>query len=189
MTQLRDRLILLVTSLWLVAAPAIATPLTYSFETIPTNGIVAGAPGDVLGWGYQIENKDPVNWLVVTGLTAGSFLHGTPDASVFDFPILAPGLALSVPFDANAGTGLYKLTWDANAPLGFTNTGAFTIAAEWWSDDPFLGGAFIQTADIEVQSYSVAVSNTTSVPEPATVVLTGLGGLILRRSMHKSRRD
>src|SRR5207249_1049270 len=72
---------------------------SFTFDTLPSSGDVAGPAGSTVGWGYTITNSALNDWLVMTGLSAGSFLNGTPDSSFFDFPILAPQTTLSVPFD------------------------------------------------------------------------------------------
>jgi len=37
----------------------------------------------------------------------------------------------SVNFDLLVPTGLYELTWDNSAPLGFTNSGDLVSSAQW----------------------------------------------------------
>src|SRR5260370_41029390 len=100
---------------------------SYSFGTIPADGAVEGQPGSKVGCGYSIANNDPTHWLITTNLGASLFQNGTPDASLFDFTILAPSSSISVIFDAVSGTGLYGLTWDSTAPTGFVNSGTFDL--------------------------------------------------------------
>src|SRR3989442_10738931 len=103
---------------------------TFAFGSLPPSGDVSGPAGSTVGWGYVITDPSPDNWLVLTGLSAGSFLNGTPDSSLFDFPILAPQTTLSVPFDPVNGTGLFALTWDTAAPAGFVNSGNFILSGQ-----------------------------------------------------------
>ena len=116
---------------------------TYSFSLVPPSGNIAGPPGATVGWGYSLDNESTSDWLVTSDLQAGTFLDGSP-SSLFDFPDLGPGESVIVPFDPVAGTGLYELTWEGSAPIGFTNTGAFELDAQWWTGDPLDGGAFIE---------------------------------------------
>ena len=80
------------------------TAEVYTFSLLPDDGSIAGGPGQTVGWGYSIENQSTTHWLVTTGLAPGSFQFGTPEL-FFDFPILAPGSSVTVPFDA-ASVGL-----------------------------------------------------------------------------------
>jgi hypothetical protein len=163
---------------WLPTGSAFAD--SFTFKTIPAAGDVSGPAGSTVGWGYSIINNSLTNWLVTTGLNAPTFPNGTP-LSLFDFPILAPGAEVDVPFDAVNGLGLYQLIWDAAAPAGFTNTGSFDVTADWYSDDPFAGGSLLFSAGDQTAAFSAAVTpnNPAPVPEPSTIVLLVSGGLSL----------
>ncbi|SPQ02049.1 conserved exported hypothetical protein [Candidatus Sulfobium mesophilum] len=152
----------------------------WSFATIPESGNIAGPPGSTIGWGYTISNDDPDNWLVLIGLNADIFQQGAT-ALIFDFPIVAPGSLLSVPYDGF--NGLYQLTWDLSAPIGFVNSGTFTLSAEYWNGDPLTGGTFIESAQDRSSPYKATV-----IPEPSTFLLLGAGlaGMgLLRRKFKK----
>lgn len=138
---------------------------SFSFTALPAD--VAGPAGSTVGWGYTIANESTTSWLVLTALDAGVFDHGTP-TSLFDFPSLAPGAIAGVSFDPANQVGLYELTWDATAPVGFVNTGLFTLQGEWWDGDPLAGGAFVSIAPEESAVYSATVTGSTSVPEPSS---------------------
>lgn len=145
---------------------------SFTFETIPADGNVSGPAGSTVGWGYSITNQSLTDWLVTSGISAGTFFDGTPSA-IFDFPILAPGATSSVPFDAIDGLGLYALIWNATAPVGFVNSGTFDLSVEWWDGDPFAGGSFASAAD-GTAPYTATVTPT-PVPEPSTLLLMVLG--------------
>ena len=161
----------------LASQTAYADP--FSFSTIPASGTVIGGPGSTVGWGYSITNLSATNWLILTALSAGTFALGTPDATIFDFPILGPGDSLTVTFVAGL-SGLYQFTWDLNAPAGFENIGTFLLSAEFWSGDPFGGGAFVDFATDQSASYIARVSSpSTPVPEASTLLLFSLAGCLL----------
>ena len=163
--------------------PAYADPFTFS--TLPGSGDVAGPAGSTVGWGYSITNNSLTDWLVTTAISAGTFFNGIPSA-IFDFPILAPGATISVPFSAAGGLGLYELTWNATAPAGFVNSGTFDLSAEWWNGDPFAGGSFLALAADETAPYTATVT-ARALPVPSTLLLMvlGLAALCLRRTSGK----
>jgi len=148
----------------------------YTFTTLPAAGNISAAPGSTLGWGYSLQNQSSTDWLVPVDLAAGSFGNGVP-AVLFDFPIVAPNSSIVQPFAPASGAGLYELTWDPAAPIGFVNSGSFVLSAQWWNGDPLAGGHFLANASTVTASYSAAVS---TVPEPSLMLLAGLaccGGL------------
>ena len=141
------------------------------FTLLPSDGNVFGAPGSLVGWGYSLTNTDSLNWFATTNLNTDSFSNGTPTL-LFDFPILAPGDAVTEPFDSVNSIGLFELLWDASAPAGFVNSGNFTLSGEWWEGDPLNGGSFIATAPDIALAYSATVTGSTSAtPEPSGLAL------------------
>jgi hypothetical protein len=152
---------------------------SFTFSTLPGTGNVAGPAGSTVGWGYSLSNQSLTDWLVTTAISAGTFLYGTPSA-IFDFPILAPGATISVPFSAVGGLGLYQLTWSATAPGGFVNSGTFDLSAEWWNGDPLAGGSFVTNAADQTAAYTATV---TALPVPSTLLLmaVGLAAMCLKR--------
>ncbi len=150
-------------ALCLSAIPATAANV-YTF-TVPDAVTVASPAGLTTGWGYSLHNESSSLWLVTTDLSAGTFQYATPDL-IFDFPDLAPGATVTVPYNSVTAAGLYQIGWDSNAPPGFVNSGTFSLSAEWWSGDPLTDGSFVATAPIASQPYAA-----TAVPEPATIGL------------------
>lgn len=69
------KLAILLTAALAALSPAI--PL-YSISTIPGDGNVNGAPGDVVGWGFTLVDTDPSEWVLLTGSSfTGSQVQGT----------------------------------------------------------------------------------------------------------------
>lgn len=175
--------IMLVVALIFVSQQVYALP-DWSFSTIPSDGTINGKPGDTIGWGYGISNLDTSNWLVISGISVGSFQSATPNDSIFDYPILAPLSSVIVPYDGT--NGLYQITWDLSAPMGLVNIGSFTLTAEFYDGDPLAGGNFVDFAADQSVNYSAKVENPSvnPVPEPSTILLLGgglAGILFLRR--------
>lgn len=182
--QLRLR----VSRLALVALFLLASRTTYAdpftFTTIPSSGTVIGGPGSTVGWGYSITNLSSTNWLEITALNAGAFLLGTPDASIFNFPILEPGATVIVSYVPGL-SGLFEFTWDLTAPVGFENIGMFLLSGAFWNGDPFGGGEFVELATDQSAPYTARVSSLgTPVPEPSTLILLvlALGCVFLGRA-------
>src|SRR5688572_12626597 len=109
------------------AAPAEASPI---FTLLPGAGSAVASPGDTVGWGYEIINDDPANWLVISSFNSDAFQYGSLNDFIFDYPIVAPGATITMPYLAGL-QGLAEFAWDVTAPAGFTNSGAFTIGAEF----------------------------------------------------------
>jgi hypothetical protein len=186
-TGLFARLSILVCLVALSSGVAFAD--TYTFEDLPPGGNIAGPPGSTIGWGYSITNDSTTDWLVTVNLTSAPFTDGTADASPFDFPIVSPSSTVTLPYDQATNTGLFALTWDTTAPVGFTNAGVFTLSAEWWSGDPLTTGMFLMDAPDETAAYSATVSGTVvSAREPgsAWLLLAGISMSIL--ALLRSRR-
>jgi hypothetical protein len=169
----------LILLLSLLSLGAHALPFTFTFTTSPAGGAISGLPGQTVGWGYQLVNTDSSNWFVPTQLNASSFSIGSPDASYFDFPVLAPGATADTAFDALLHTGLYGVQLFPFALAGQSDSGSFTLSGEWWSGDPLAGGIFLQAADAVQASLSLTVAGVTAVPLPGSLPLLMLGLVLL----------
>ena len=159
----------------MLSIPAVqAAPFVFTFATQPGGGAISGNPGDTVGWGYQLVNTDTVNWFVPTQLNASSFSIGSPDASYFDFPVLAPGATVAAAFDALTHTGLYGLQLFPFALPAMNDSGGFSLSGEWWSGDPLAGGTFLQVSDVLLAPLSVTVA-ALAVPLPGSPWLLLIG--------------
>jgi hypothetical protein len=178
--QLRLRFITIAAQFCMGTVALAGTVSSYTFTLEPLSGSIEGTPGSTIGWGYSITNESTVDWLVTENLASDPFAEGTPDASLFSFPSIAPLATVTVPYDASTDAGLFALTWDTTAPVGFVNDGDFTLSAEWWTGSPLAGGAFIQDAPDQTAAYSATVvSPSSSVPEPSSLALLAVGVLVL----------
>jgi hypothetical protein len=167
MVRLRSMGLLLLMMLWASLPIEAQVLVNWEFGTLPTNGVISGMPDELIGWGYTLHNDSASNWLLAFDITTSNpFDHGTGSAGPFDFPALQPGESVSVPYSGNAG--LYDLLWDIDAPAGFTNSGNFTMSANWYDGDPFNGGQFVSDAGFRLSPYSASVSG---VPEPGNLTL------------------
>ena len=150
---------------------------SWTFTLDPVGGSISGSAGSTIGWGYTITNSSTTNWLMLSGLSADAFQHATPDASLFLFPVVAPMSSLTVTYNASTFEGLFQITWDSTAPVGFVNGGTFVLSAEFWDADPFSGGNFASFALDQSALYSATVTpgGVTPVPEPASLILFSSG--------------
>lgn len=164
-------------------SPAHAIP-DWSFDTIPAGGDVEGPPGSTVGWGYTLTNPDPESFLALTGLTHDPVANGAPLA-LFDFPIVPPLETLSVPYDGV--NGLFQLTWDATAPVGFTNGGVFVLSADWYNGDPLAGGTLVEAAPDRNAPYSATVARPVSEPPLRLWLASGLAGVAALASGRRTR--
>jgi hypothetical protein len=151
----------------------------FTLQLTPANGQVGGPAGGVVGWGYSITN-DSSSYLVPTAVNADLFSYGSP-LVLFDFPAIAPHSSWASDFVANT-SGLFQLTWDQDAPVGFANTGQFSLAADFYDNDPLAGGQYVGSAGEAVAGYSAVVA----VPEPCTGLLLG-GGLLAMTKLRRRR--
>jgi hypothetical protein len=182
---------------WLLTLPAVFTfclaPSLWAdsitFSLLPSDGNVSGSPGSVVGWGYSLTNDSTTDWFLATNLNSDSFSDGTPTL-LFDFPDVAPGTTVTEPFDAVNGIGIFELQWDTFAPVGFVNSGDFTLSGQWYDGDPFNGGTFIADATDTALAYTATVTGTTSpVPEPSSFMLLAFGTLLIIACRRLRRSD
>ena len=164
----------------------------FIFELLPADGTISGQQGEAVGWGYKVTNLSTEKWLLGGSIISISpFLH-SQTTSLFGYPIVAPSTTVEVPY--NGVQGIVKVEWDADAPIGFTNSGIFEFEGNWYDGDPYDSinpGNFIESAGIREKPYAVTVVKVGAVPEPSFSVLliagglSGFGLLALRRRKRK----
>ena len=91
-------------ALCLLAVPALAANI-YDFS-VPPAVTVSSLAGVQSGWGYSLTNESSSLWLVTTALSSGTFQYAAPN-QIFDFPDLAPGTTVNVPYDPITPAGLF----------------------------------------------------------------------------------
>lgn len=169
LTLFRMCLAVVLMLLW-VSAPVSADD--FSFSTIPASGDISGPPGSTIGWGFSITNNSQ-DWLETTALNAGSFLElnalVSPNPNLlFDYPIVSPEATVKMDYLAGS-SGLYEITWDLLATVGFVNSGDFVLSGELFSTDPTSVGAVDLGAAPDLMTpYTASVA---AVPEPSTMIL------------------
>jgi hypothetical protein len=155
---------------------------------LPPDGAIQGAPGAVVGWGFNIT-ADSTLWTTIVGVVV--FDESDPSLGLFVDLIspqggpnngsLAPGspdwTQPSLPF-LGFGFGAYSIS--SSAAAGAMNQGQFLVLYELFSADPLTcGGCFVDSG-LTSLPFSVEV-----VPEPGTSALItaglALGWLVRRR--------
>lgn len=163
----------------------------WSFNLSPVDGNISGAPSATIGWGYMVANQSTSHWLFLDGVYSDVSIEHAAFNNIFGLPVLAPGSIFTVDYDDN--TGLAGLTWDADAPIGFANTGNLLVQGYWYDGDPFdmsNPGNFVDDAGTRSAPYSATVVAPAAVPEPSTLAALLVGGasLLLLRGIKLRRR-
>lgn len=169
--------LLLVAPVLLVIGPG-ARADSVTFLAIPS--AVSGPAGSTVGWGYSITNNSSTDYLDITSIDSDLFLaaDGTPDASIFNFPNLAPGQTVVQAYDPTDSLGLFQFTWNSGVPVGTTETGVFTLYGAFCAPtDPFCADDLsVASTALGSTPYSATVAaNSSSLSEPSGSLLLALG--------------
>ena len=143
-----------------------------------------------VGWGFSITNTSTSDYLDISGIDSDLFAsaNGTPDASIFPFPNLAPGQTATQLYDPVDNLGLFQFTWNSGLPVGTTESGQFRLSGafcdpvvdQFCAEDDSVASTVLTSADY---SATVSPSGVVTTPEPRSVclLLAGIGLLFVTR--------
>ncbi|HKW99166.1 MAG TPA: PEP-CTERM sorting domain-containing protein [Bryobacteraceae bacterium] len=173
--------------LLLITSPSRADSLT--FKVIPPD--VSGPAGTTVGWGFSITNAiTSADFLDISGIDSNLFssANGTPDASIFPFPNLAPGDTATQLYDPVGQLGLFQFKWNSGLSVGTTESGQFRLLGafcdpavdQFCAEDNTVASAVLASVGY---SATVSPSGVAAVPEPSSVglLLAGIGSLLVLR--------
>ncbi len=162
--------------LTIFATGAYAVPV---LTLIPTTA--SAQPGGVTGWGYDITNPDPTNYVVLNdsfvtgGLSTGIFGNYV-DYIVSNFIVIGPnGDTGPVAFDRASLSGVGEFDFNAVVPPFTRVSGTINIDYSLFSQNPndpnFDPGSFVGSGTFSADAAAQIV------PEPGSGALTGLAVL------------
>lgn len=172
-----------------VTVGAQALPLQ-TISLVPVSGEVSGGPGTVVGWGYDITNSDPNNWVLLDDSNvSGNLLAGTfgtyVDYIASNFIVIDPNSSTGTVDFAQGSAGLGEFDIDQFVP-DMTISGDINVDYTVFSTDPnspdfdpdseVSTGTLTAPADVEV------------VPEPASILLVGAALLPLAFAASRRRQ-
>ena len=185
---------ILAVSLILAAPPARADGDSLTFTLIPAD--VSGPAGTTVGWGFTVTNTSTTtDYLDINGIDSDLFAsaNGTPDASIFLFPNLAPGQSSTQMYDPADGLGLFQFTWNSGVAVGTMEVGKFRLfgafcdpTIQFCAEEDLVTSTVLATA-----AYSETVTGPSSVPVPepsaCLLLISGLLGIALHT--HRWKRQ
>ena len=153
-----------------------ATAESLIVTVTPTD--VSGPAGTTVGWGFSITNTSSTDFLDISGIDSDLFLatDGTPDASIFPFPNLAPAQSVTQLYDLVGGLGIFQFTWNLGLATGTTETGQFRLfgafcdptADQFCAEDGSVTSTLVAAGDYTA---TVIPASGTPVSEPSSILL------------------
>jgi hypothetical protein len=172
-----------------MANVALADPAVI-FVLDPPTGVLAGAQGASVGWGYTITIAD-LGFLAIKYIT---FEDQTPVGTFWmpDYP--GTPITNAAVFTEPWNVGLNGLQYDIDpgAPVGARTKGTMDLTYELFENADFTGSLGVYdvlatngTADAVIAEVDVLQGTTSTVPEPGCLWLAGCGvvAMILRRKV------
>jgi len=197
------------------ALPAEAALVTIEIEAVvdyvedkgPGDGYLEGkiSPGDIITGTYTYDSDTPDS---NPSATVGRYEHSTPPYGIFlsvsglDFKTDTSNVGFSVVIVNDSTTGglhdAYGLRSYNNLPL---SSGVNVDIILWWLEDN--SASALSSTDLTatapvledwqgnrlcveaLRAFSIDAHVTSAIPEPATIALLGLGGLMLRAGTKK----
>jgi hypothetical protein len=163
-------------SLFLAALFAWTAQADPIFVLVPSGGTISGNSGGIVGWGYDVTNNDPANWLVLDdSFATGSLASGTfgtyMDYIASTFIVIDPSQSGGTVLFSQGTSGTGEFDIDAVVPPNMVIPGSIGLDYSLFSEDPnsptfdpsslVTNGTVFATAQVNV--------NTTAVPEPGSL--------------------
>lgn len=174
-----------------------------TISLVPASGIVMGAAGSTVGWGFSINNN--ANVIVVT---SAQFVPASPIGSFsdfiaqFNFIVVGPSpdsTTVAQAFNNSLQTGIGSFAFSSSAPPAASASGQIVLTYDLYSVSPN-DVSFDPDLDT-ISTDNILVANATAaLPAPIpslspwglallTLSLLGLGGMLLRRRAWAIHRE
>jgi hypothetical protein len=179
-----------------VAASAlIAAPIL----NLSPGAAISGAPGSTVGWGFTLTND--LNWIEVvqaqfcldSPVNNPCFLASTQFVDIISNPpndvIVGPSGSVSQIYAPSSNLGLGSFIISPGAAIGSSVVGNILLTYNTFDADPNAGGNQIGFNDAISARASVTTITESTLPEPTTWGLAGIGlaGLVARRLRRRGR--
>jgi hypothetical protein len=185
-------------------APAARAGAIVALDTV--DGVISGAPGDTVGWGFMVTNGS--NWISIDSVSienetsplggvSGGFTSYMDLLGGLMNGVTPPNQMWTLAFSPGSpGTGVGQYAIDAGTPVGASDSGDFVIFYDEFSGDPnSCGSCYLDTLQMfdsggNPPAFTINVIAAT-VPEPASALLVLAGGMValaVRRPGRRRRR-
>jgi hypothetical protein len=176
-------------------ALAVASPAAYASAVIsldPSDGVVSGAPGGTVGWGFTMTNG--TYWVAIDSVvvenetspvsgSSGGFTSYMDLLGGLTNGVTAPNQTWTLSFaPGSPGTGVGQYVIDPSTPQGAVDSGDFLIYYDEFSADPnTCGSCYVDTLQMfdtngNAPAFTIdVVSASASTPEPAAGLLMAIG--------------
>jgi hypothetical protein len=178
----------------MLTASAAGARASVVIALVPPDGVVSGAPGSTVGWGFTLTNG--ADWVSIDSVTTenetsplggagGGFTSYMDLLGGLSDGVTPPSQTWTLTFSpGNPGTGLGQYAIDPGTPFGASDNGDFVIYYDEFSADPnTCGSCYLDTLQLfdangNPPAFTIYVS-TSEVPEPAPTVVVIVGCILL----------